>query len=141
MLLTRGALRGTLASALRGLLVYGLMIAFVSGWMLDVQIARHLRAANAELAELSADLPRDALVVTFAPEAAGFRVNRPPALTAQADFRSGKIDPALGALVMKAFAEGRPVFAQGARLAGQMVERGLAADGAPRYGIGGPREL
>ncbi len=135
------ALRGTLAAAVRGLFAFGLMVACLSGWIFDVEIARERRAANARAVELVADLPPDALVVTFAPAAAGFRVNRPPALTAVADFRRLKVGPDVGALVTRAFAEGRPVYVQGAYLAERMVRRGFAREPKPLYGLVEAREI
>ena len=135
VLVTRGALRGTFAASLRGLVAFGLLVAFISAWVFDVQIARQLRTRNATMVELTADLPRDALVITFAPAAAGFRVNRPPALTARSYLDENAVYPALGDLVARVFAEGRPVFAQGRHVAAMMVERGLAAGFEPRYGM------
>lgn len=136
VLATRGAPRHTLAAALRGLVAFGLMIAFVSAWVFDVQVTRQVRARNAEIARLTGDLPRDALVVTYAPAAAGFRLNRPPALTAETELSDRAIYPALEALVRRAVAEERPVFVQGRPIAEMMVEKGLADGFAARYGIG-----
>lgn len=138
---TRGAVRGTLAAGLRGLVAFGLMIAFLSAWVFDLQVTRQVRARNAEIAALTADLPRDALVVTFAPAAAGFHVNRPPALMAETELSERAVYPALARLVRQAFAEGRPVFVQGRPIAGMMVDKGLARGFEARYGIAGRFDL
>jgi hypothetical protein len=135
ILVTQGTVRGGIAATLRGLVALGLLIAFFSAWVFDLQVSQQRRAIMAGMVELSRDLPGNALVVTFTTEAAGFRLNRPPALTAQANFMTGKIDAGLTALIAHAFAEGRPVFAQGRFLAEQMLAKGAAGTLAPRYGI------
>ncbi len=132
---TQGTMRGGIATTLRGLVALGLLIAFFSAWVFDLQVSQQRRAITAGMVELSRDLPGNALVVTFTPEAAGFRLNRPPALTAQANFMTRKIDAGQTALVARAFAEGRPVFAHGRFLAEQMLAKGAAGALAPRYGI------
>jgi len=141
ILVTQGTVRGGIAATLRGLAALGLLTAFFSAWVLDLLVSQHDRARSAEMVELSRDLPGNALVVTFTAEAAGFRLNRPPALTAQANFMTRKIDAGLTALIAHAFAEGRPVFAQGRFLAEQMLAKGAASTLAPRYGIGESFEL
>jgi hypothetical protein len=132
---TRGEMRARSAAALRGLFTLGLMLAFTSAWFIDLQISMGRRATSAEMLKLTADLPDDALVATYSPETAGFRLNRPPALTAQADFSTRDIDPALSSLVSRALAEGRPVFAQGRDLAEAMAAAGVASIHGQRYGI------
>ena len=126
---------GGVATTLRGLVGLGLLSAVFSAWVFDLQVNQQRRAITAGMVELSRDLPANALVVTFTPEAAGFRLNRPPALTAQANFVAMEIDAGLAALVAGAFAEGRPVFAQGRFLAEQMLAKNAAGALAPRYGI------
>jgi hypothetical protein len=135
ILVTRGTMRGGVATTLRGLVALGLLTAFFSAWVFDMQVNQQRRAKTVEMVELSRDLPGNALVVTFTSEFAGFRLNRPPALTAQANFMTGEIDAGLTALVARAFAEGRPVFAQSRFLAEQMLAKGAAGALAPRYGI------
>jgi hypothetical protein len=134
-LVTWGRVRGDMATMLRGLVVFGLMAAFFSAWYFDLRVSQNKRSITAGMAELSRDLPEDALVVSYSVETAGFWLNRPPALTAQADFLSAEIGAGLAALVTRALAEGRPVFAQGRFLAGQMVAEGIGSAMTPRYGI------
>lgn len=130
------SLRSRLAVPLRGAVALGLVSAFVSGWLLDLQFTRQVRLRNAAMEAMTADLPPNALVVTYAASAAGFRLDIPEALTAETVHKRLEIGPDLQALIARAFTEGRPVFAQGERLvAGQMVDLGIARDPRPRYGI------
>lgn len=135
VLVTRGRVRSDLATTLRGLVVFGLMTAFFSAWYFDLQVSQKQRAITAMMVDLSRDLPENALVATYSAETAGFRLNRPPALTAQADFFSMEVDAGLAALVERALSDGRPVFAQGRTLAEQMVAKGVSDAATPRYGI------
>jgi hypothetical protein len=135
VLLADGALRRSIATMLRGVAALGLMTAFILGWVIDVQFKNLVRARNAELATLAAELPGNALVTAFTAETAGLRVNRPPALTAQANPDTLDVDPPLAALITRAFSEGRPVFAQGRLLADQLVAKGIAGGSVPRFGI------
>jgi len=112
-----------------------LIAAFFSAWYFDLRISQTKRALTAEMAELTRDLPENALVVTYHPSSAGFRVNRPPAMTATGNIFSAGIDAAMAALVARALSDGRPVFAQGRTLAEQMVANGVSDAVTPRYGI------
>ena len=140
-LVTRGRVRGDIATTLRGLVVFSLMAAFFSAWYFDSRITQTKRALSAEMAELSSDLPNNALVVTYRPVFGAFRLNRPPALTAIGNIFSTEIDETLSALVERAFADGRPVFAQSRVLAEQMIAGGLTDVLTPRYGIDEDREF
>lgn len=134
-LLARGEARGTSATVLGAVVGIGLLSAFASGWIFDLRQSQYQRGMNLEMAWLTQDLPAEALVVTDNPKFLALRVNRPPALTAQTDFYSGDVGPELVALVGRAFAEGRPVFAQGLSAAKQLVAKGASAGFSPRYGI------
>jgi hypothetical protein len=140
-LVTRGRVRGDIATTLRGLVILSLMAAFFSAWYFDFRITQTKRALTVEMTELSRDLPENALVVTYFPVFAGFRLNRPPALTAIGNIFSTEIDATLSALVSRALADGRPVFAQSRVLAEQMVAKGLTEGLTPRYGIDKDREF
>jgi hypothetical protein len=137
--LAYGAWRGyplyfTFQQTLSNTVVFGITILYL-------RITQTKRALTAEMSELSHDLPDNALVVTYSPEFAGFRLNRPPALTAVNNIFSPEIDAALSALVEHAFAEGRPVFAQSRALAEQMAAKGLTEVLTPRYGLDEDREF
>ena len=121
--------------ALRQLMIYGMAIAFVSAWAVDTLQSQLDRQRNLTMASLMEDVPEDALTVLHALEAGAMRLNRPPALTAQADYRSYDVSPELEALVATALTEGRPVIIQGEILARQFVEREIAAEATPRYGL------
>lgn len=138
---THGGLRATVARTMLGLFMLGLATAASVGWGLDLAASQQTRARNAEIAEHTRDLPANALLVTEALEASGFRMNRPPALTAHADFRHPELSPDLTGLVERAFAEGRPVFVQGRHVAERFVAAGAATGLSPRYGIAERFEL
>lgn len=135
VLVARGAAQGIAASALRGVMIVGLVAAFCSAWLFDLRVTQSQRASNLAVWSTAGDLPADALVVTYFPDFVPFRLNRPPALTAEADVRTLTVGPALAALVERAFAENRPVIAQSRHLAAQLVELGLSSGFAPRYGL------
>ena len=134
-LVSRGEVRGISATVLGAVFGLGLLSAFASAWVFDLRQSQYQRGMNFEMVTLTQDLPAEALVVTDNPKFLDLRVNRPPALTAQTDFHSGEVGPALVELVGRAFAEGRPVFAQGLSAAEQLVAKGASAGFSPRYGI------
>jgi len=136
VLATQGSVRGYSAAMLRGVVVLGLVVAFLSAWGFDLGVSQYKRAVTVQLDTLTGDLPDNALVATFTPAVAGFRINRPPALTAQAYYSDPTNAADLTSLIAQAFAEGRPVFAQGRELADMLVAAGVASEPAPRYGIG-----
>jgi hypothetical protein len=140
-LVSTGRLQGDVATALRGLVVFGLIAAFFSAWYFDSRITQTKRALTARMAQLTSDLPENALVVTYYPASAGFRVNRPPAMMAIGNVFSTEIDAAMSDLVARAFADGRPVFAQSRTLAEQMVASGVTDTLTPRYGISEDQEF
>lgn len=133
--LSRGATRGTVARAMLGLFTLGLGTAAAIGWGVDLAVSQQLRARNAEIARLAHDLPPDALVISTAPEEAGFRLNRPPALTAHVNFVTDEVGPELVRLVDRAFSEGRPVYVQGKALATRFVSAGTALDATPLWAL------
>jgi 4-amino-4-deoxy-L-arabinose transferase-like glycosyltransferase len=137
-LLSRYSFRAVAASALYGLVVIGLVTAFISGWFLDLQFTQKLQRNNAEMADLSSRLPADALVMTFWTVYAGFRFNQPPAITAKAEYATREFD---AALVAHAFANGRPVYALSRRLAEAMIEKGAVGAAKPVFGIEEDREF
>jgi hypothetical protein len=137
-LISRSGVRAAAASALRGLVVLGLITAFVSAWLFDLQINQNERRLSVTMAELASDLPEDALVVTFITSDAGFRLNRPPAITAKADYAARNFD---AGLVARAFADGRPVYAQSRRLADAMIEKSAAGGAEPAFGIDDSKEF
>ncbi|MEM8989682.1 MAG: glycosyltransferase family 39 protein [Pseudomonadota bacterium] len=123
------------AQALRQTMLLGMACAVISAWVIDLAISQSTRDRNARIAALMEDVPANALVAVFAPEVTAMRLNRPPALTSQADFVTGSVSPALRALVATAFAEGRPVIVQSDILAMQLIEQGAAADAQARYDL------
>lgn len=133
--LAPGALRAACARAMLGLFTLGLGTAAAIGWGADLAMSQQIRARNAEMVELAGTLPADALVVAASPEAAGFRVNRPPALTAYIDYEAPGIPADLARLVARAFAEGRPVYVQERALVGRFVALGAAAAATPVLGL------
>lgn len=137
-LVSRSGVRAAAASALRGLVVLGLVTAFVSAWLFDLQINQNERRISAQLAELAGGLPADALVVTFISSRAGFRLNQPPAITAKADYTTRDFD---AGLVARAFADDRPVYAQSRRLADAMIGNGAAGGAEPAFGIEDSKEF
>lgn len=137
-LVSRRGARAVAASALHGLVVVGLVTAFISVWFFDIQVSRNERRINAEMVTLADRLPADALVVTFIASYAGYRLNRPPAMTAMADHASRAFD---ADLVAHAFARRRPVYAQSRRLAEAMIAAGAASAAAPVFGIDESREF
>lgn len=141
VLLVNEPVRAVCATTCRALVTLGLALAFASAWYFDLQASRERRGTNLEMARLTADLPKDALVASFSIEQVAFRLNRPPALTAQADFSTWEIDSALKTLVRRAFLEERPVFAQGRHLAQEMVHAGIATIRVQRYGISDQYDL
>ena len=137
-LVSRSGLRAAVASALRGLVMLGLVTAFISAWVFDLQVGRNERRISVQMAELASSLPADALVVTFITSQAGFRLNQPPAITAKADYAARNFD---AALVAHAFADGRPVYAQSRRLADAMIAQRAAGAAEPAFGIDQDKEF
>lgn len=131
-ILSRSRVRAMAASVLKGLVVLGLVTAFFSAWLFDVWTGRKERLLNVELNQLADTLPPDALVATLITSHAGFRVNRPPAITAKADHVTGDFDTGL---IRHAFEAGRPVYAQGTWLSEEMIELGVASAAEPTFGI------
>lgn len=134
-LLTRDPFRGAAASAVKSVAALGLIAAFHSAWLADLRVTQAQRASNLAVWSAADGLPRDALVVTYTIEFVPFRLNRPPALTAEADVWTLTVDDDLLALIERTFAEDRPVFAQSRHLADQLVELGAADGFAPRFGL------
>jgi hypothetical protein len=131
-------LRATAASALYGLAMLGLVTAFLSAWLFDLQVSQRERRLNSDMQVLADRLPADALVVTFITSYAGYRLNQPPAMTAKAEYATREFDVGL---VAHAFAVGRPVYAQSLRLAEAMVETGAASAAEPSFGIDESKEF
>lgn len=140
-LITRDARRGAAASAMRGVAALGLAVAFHSAWVADLRVTQTQRASNLAVWSAADPLPRDALVVSYTVEFVPFRLNRPPALTAEADVWSLTVSDGLLALIGRAFAEGRPVLAQSRYLAEQLVDLGAASGFAPRFGLSSLHEF
>ncbi len=137
-LVSRRGFRAITASALHGLAVVGLVTAFISVWFFDIQISQNERRTNIEMEALSNRLPADALVITFITSYAGYRLNRPPAMTARAEYATREFD---AGLVAYAFANGRPVYAQSRRLAEAMIAKGAAGAATPVFGIDESKEF
>ncbi len=135
VLVTNGRFRALLKNLLSGVAILGLVIATFSAWFFDVLLTRKERAENAWMTELTADLPDDALVVTYSPAKAGYRMNRPPAMTVMANFQTWQVESSLTTLAEDVLASGRPVFIQSSMLAEQMRRRGLRGSSIRRYGI------
>lgn len=131
-LISRGRARGAAASSLEGLVLVGLVTAFISAWLFDVGVGQKERRISAETIELANRLPEDAVVMTRVTSRAGFRLNRPPAITANVDAGEGPFDAALLARVR---ADGRPVYAQGRELADAMVAAGAANEARAEFGV------
>ena len=131
-LLSRGRARAVATSSLEGLVVVGLFTAFVSAWVFDVAVGQKERRISAETIALANRLPEDALVMTRVTSHAGFRLNRPPAITANVDAGEGGFD---AELLRRARADGRPVYAQGRELAERLVAAGAAGEAQPEFGV------
>ena len=137
-LFSRQGFRAVAASALHGLVIVGLVTAFISVWFFDIQVNQNERRINTEMVALASRLPADALVMTFITSYAGYRLNQPPAMTAKADYATREFDVGL---VAHAFANGRPVYAQSRRLAETMIAKGAAGAATPVFGIDESKEL
>lgn len=135
MLALPGATGRLAAQGFRGAVWAGLVCAFALGWGVDLQLSHATRSSNLKMAELTADLPQDALLIVHSARRSAMRMNRPPALTAQMPPYAKTVPPALAELIRRMFAEGRPVFAQSIQLAEMLEAEGLARAGPPRYGV------
>ncbi len=133
---TARAVAARMAASLTGV---GLLTGFVITHAIDIQASQQARQLNIVGAEAAAGLPEDALLVTPVPSSLGLRVNRPPALTAQAGILEGGIDADLAGLVRAAHAEGRAVVAHGGLLAQALLDAGLAHDATPLVEV--PRSM
>lgn len=122
----------------RAVFVACVALATVSAYYFDLSVSQSQRARNQENARLFSDLPADSLVLSFAPEAAGYWLNQPSRMTSQAEWRNGSFD---AGLVQYAFDSGRRVVVQGDQLAGLVLKSGLAMEARPLYGIEPPREI
>lgn len=123
-LLLRGRLRAAAFSGLQGMVWAGVLMAFVSAWVLDLTIHQSYRSTNWKLTETARSLPRYALFNVFYPTWAFERIAEPKTLIASGLGRGQPYDPEL---VRRAFADGRAVFAQHPSIAERMVAAGDAS--------------
>lgn len=117
--------RDAIASAVRGVFVLGLVVAFVSAYVFDILATQSVRAAFRQAAAATEELPAESLLFSYTPAFSDVRFNRPPRMTVRANTYDIRIDPDL---VAYAFESGRRVFAQDRHLAEAILATGAAAD-------------
>lgn len=103
-------------------------LAFAISHFVDLSNSQSHKALNREGMRLMSVIPDNALLVTFAPNQLGLHLNRPPAVTLQADFRSPVLSQGIGPVIARAHVDNRPVVADGKRLADQIIDEGLGGD-------------
>lgn len=128
LLLLAGRAGPSIVSALRGVFVTALAVAFVSAWGLDLALHQGRRAKLYTITEAARALPDAAVVQTVRAEGFFERAGRPPGLLAVVA-RDGKLyDPDF---IQRVLAEGRTLFVQQEFVAEKMVSDGLAGSAEP----------
>jgi hypothetical protein len=103
-------------------------LSFINGYIIDLQRSQAERELNWQGARLTSDVPANAIVVTYSAGALAMRLNRPPAVTLQIDFRTRRLEPEVGAVIADAHGKSRPVVADSREVADLILSHGLAGE-------------
>lgn len=123
-LVLRGGAGTASRAALRGAVWFGVVVAGLSAWGADFIVHRGPQVGQFALTQTLRDLPENMLLLTTNPKWAFERTGEPETMIASF-WTDLPYDPVL---LQRAFAEGKPVFAQNADLVDAIVKQGDAAE-------------